>query len=366
MKKIIKIVSVIVVVLILILLATRNSENSTNIKIGVIAPQTGFGAYWGGPVAKGVQMAEKDLENMYGKGKVKVTIEDSQSSAPKGVSAAQKLLSADKVDALYVEFSSVAYAVAPVAKSANKVMMYSAYNQKIVEENPNSIKTFLSFEVACREFVKKVDGSNKKYLIVSAVGDVASYCQSGLGEASVPMENIKVVQGLSPKDTDFRTILLQNKTFAPDYIVPIMYEDGSYSILKQANDMGIKAGFFSDKQDLVTEKNIANLPAEATNNVYYFEAPVNQIFADKIKKLYPNMNVDDIQAAANAYQSIMSLGIGLADCEKNKDVECVVNKLANKDDLPLVGYENAKFVNRILESDLVFGRVVNKQKVEIK
>ena len=129
--------------------------------------------------------------------------------------------------------------------------------------------------------------------------------------------------------------------------------------------MGIKVGFFSDKQDLATDKNIANLPAEATNKVVYFEAKINQKFADKIKKSYPELSNDDLQAAANSYQSMMAMGIGLAEC-KDKSAECVVGKLANKSDLPLVGYENAKFVNRILESDLVFGKVVNKEKAVIK
>ncbi|MEI6553465.1 MAG: ABC transporter substrate-binding protein [bacterium] len=364
MKKIIKIVLGIVVVLAVVFLISRNSASGEKIKIGALMPQTGFGAYWGGPGVKGIELAKKDLETMYGKGNVKIVIEDSQSDNAKAVSGAQKLLSVDKVDGLYTEFSGIGSAVSPIAKSADKTLVYSTYNQKIADDNQLSLKTFLSFNEACSKFAKYVNDSNKKFLIISAVGDTAPYCADGLATV-VGRENIKVVQGLSPKDTDFRTLLLQNKSFAPDYIIPIMYEDGSYALLKQANDMGIKAGFFSDKQDLATDKNIANLPAEATNNVVYFEARINQKFVDKIKAVYPELSNDDLQAAANSYQSIMALGIGLVECG-NKSAECVTGKLANKSDLPLVGYENAKFVNRILESDLVFGKLVNKEKVEIK
>lgn len=353
MKNTYKISVVVVLLLLVALLVIKDNSARSSISIGAVIPQTGFGSYWGLAVEKGIELAKSELEGKYGQGNVSIFIEDSQSSVPVAVTAAQKLFNVNKVNALYSEFSGPSNAISPVAKTANKAFVYSTFNQDIAKDNDQSIKTFISFEVACGKLGQFLNDRNKKVLIISAIGGAGLYCEKGL-KSYLPTENIKLIEGFS--GTDFRTILLQNKSFAPDFIIPIMYEDGSFALFKQKKELGFKSNLYCYRQDCVTKKVLSELPHEYTEGTMFFEVPIAESFVSKIKAKYPEVTVDDIQAAANSYQSILVLGEALADCP-NSDSQCVTSKIANKRDLESTGYKNVSFVDRILQSDLVLGIV---------
>lgn len=343
----------IVLVFVTIIAFQDKKPVASKISIGAVIPQTGFGSYWGKPVLMGIDLAREDLAMAYGAENVSILVEDGQSSVPASVNAAQKLLSIDKVDAIYSEFSGMSSAISPLAKAEGKVLMYSTFNQKIAEDNETSIKTFISYETACEAFAKRISDPAAKILIISAISDAAPYCQLALSR-HYKTENIKVVEGFA--GNDFRTLLLQNKSFDPGYIIPIMYEDGSFALIKQKNEMGLKAKLFCYRQDCVTEKNLTALPKAYTEGTLFFEVLIDQKFADMVRAKYPNISNDDLQAVANSYQSIMALGEGLAACT-DKTAACVVKNIGNKSSLDHAAYKNAKFVNRVLVSELAIGFV---------
>lgn len=343
-------------------LYSKNTSGS-KIVIGAVIPQTGFGAYWGDPVLKGIKLAEADLKVKYPNNDISIAIEDSQSNAAKAVTAAQKLLAVDKADALYSEFSGMSSAVSPVAKAADKIFLYSTYNQKIGEDNVLSLKTFVSFEVACDDFGSYVNDASKKILIVSSIGDSAPYCLRGL-QKHFSSENIKVIDGVT--GTDFKTLLLQNKSFNPDYIIPMMYEDGAYALIKQKNQMGLSAKIFCHQQDCFTDKILKELSGDYTNGFISFETPINDSFISKIRAVYPEITDGDLQGAANAYQSMMFLGEGLVKCAQNKTAECVVSAMGNEKNLENAAYRGAEFTNRVLGSDILLSIVKDGELVVIK
>jgi branched-chain amino acid transport system substrate-binding protein len=91
------------------------------IKIGVVAPMTGDLAFMGEGIRDAISIAKENLGNT--KNKYEVIFEDDQLDAKKSASAANKLLSADKVDA-FVTFSSVTgNVVAPIAEQ-NKIVHF--------------------------------------------------------------------------------------------------------------------------------------------------------------------------------------------------------------------------------------------------
>lgn len=354
MNKTSKILAVIVgmVILSFVLIGFGKSEERL-ISIGAIIPQTGFGAYWGDPVLKGIALAESDLQKKYGKENVRILIEDSKSDAATAATVAHKLLSIDKVDGLYTEFSGPSNAVSPIASAAGKPLVYSTFNQKIAETNKNSLKTFISFQSVCEQFGEYVHDPKKKILIISAIADAAPYCKKGL-LSSFGENNIKVIEGFT--DTDFRTLLLQNKSFAADYIIPIMYEDGGYALAKQKHELKIPGRIFGYKQDVVTDKILRELPHDVTDGTIFFFVPIKKEFADRLRGANPDISDDDIQAAANSYQSIMALGTGLADCPGNKS-ECLSSYGESTRVAEYGSYIGSKFVNRVLYSDIEIGVV---------
>lgn len=345
---------VLVIVLLIAAALTIKPKDTSHVVIGAIIPQTEFGAYWGGPVLKGIQLAEKELSKTYNS-PFKVIVEDSQGNPSLGVTAAQKLLNVDKVDGLYTEFSGVSSAVSPVAASARKALVYSTFNQKVVEDNPLSFKTFLSYESACSKLIPYLKDKNQKVLIISAISDAARYCQKALAVA-IGEQNIKIIEGYTSKD--FRTILVQNKEFNPDFIVPIMYEDGYFALMKQNYELGTKAKLFCYKQDCLTEKLVRELPAGAVEGTLYFEVDIDKDFMAKIKAEFPDITNDDLQGASNAYQSVMILGEALYKCERQ--AECAVKYVSDKKDLRAVGYHNSFMSNRVLQTELIIGSVKNK------
>ncbi|MCX6716065.1 MAG: ABC transporter substrate-binding protein [Candidatus Taylorbacteria bacterium] len=235
-----KIYILVAVIVVIVVVLTLSSGKSNKISIGAVIPQTGFGAYWGAPVLKGIAMAKEDLGKIYGAENVTIKIEDSQSAAPASVSAATKLLNVDKVDVIYTELSGSSSAVSPVVEEKKKAHIYSAYNQKIVEDNPYSVKTFISYDVVCGKLAETLVSTDKVF-IVSTIPDAGPYCLKALNKV-LPPENIKDIEGFT--GTDFRTLLLQNKSFNPDYIIPLMYEDGAFALLKQKGELRIAAKIF--------------------------------------------------------------------------------------------------------------------------
>lgn len=354
MKKVFKIISACVCALVLTALIIGSGKNAkAPISIGAIIPQTGFGAYWGAPVQKGIVLAKQDLEAKYGKDNVLIFVEDSKSDAASAAAAAHKLLNIDMVNGLYTEFSGPSNAVSPIALAAGKPLVYSTFNQKIADANMNSLKTFISYQSVCEQFGEYVHDSQKKILIISAIADAAPYCKTGLLTA-FSENNIKVIEGFT--DTDFRTLLLQNKSFGADYIIPIMYEDGGHALAKQKYELGIAGEIFGYKQDVVTEKILKELPHEITDGTLFFSIPLKPEFADRLRAAYPGISDDDIQAAANSYQSVMALGVSLAECPDDRS-RCMDQYDDRSRTIDYGSYSNSKFVNRVLYSDIRIGVV---------
>ncbi len=320
-------------------------EKDNKIVIGAVIPETGFGVYWGQAVRKGVSLAETDLKQKYGED-IKIIVEDSQSDIKIGVNATKKLLQIDRADAIYSEFSGVSSAISPIVKKNNKILVYSTFNQKIADDNPLSIKTFISYEVVCKKFADTIQESSR-ILILSTIGDASQYCKKGL-QSKIPEKNIEVIDGFTGKD--FRTILLKAKQEKTDFILPIMYEDGAYALIKQKYELKIPVKLFCYKQDCVTEKLLNELPKDSTNGLIYFEIPLDEKFIERVKKDYPDVSSGDLQAIANTYQSIMSLGDALENCY-GKENECSINFLKNKK-LTSSGYKNSYFRERILMSEI--------------
>lgn len=355
MKKNILIVAVIILILVFVSYKHGSDNSYASIRIGAVIPQTGFGAYWGSPVLKGIELAKKNLSEKY-KTEVFIGIEDSQSNPSVGATAATKLLSIDKVDALYSEFSGISSAISPIAQSAGKTLMYSTFNQKISDDNKTAVKTFISYSVLCDQFGKGFEKSDTKIVIIASIGDAAPYCVTSLLKYT-DSKNIKVVENF--QGTDFRTLLLQNKDFNADYILPIMYEDGAFALMKQKYELKISGNIFCYKQDCLTNKIRTELPAGAVNGMVYFEVSLDEKFVSEIKLAYPNISEDDLAGASNAYQSMMALGEALHNCPK-KDGVCVAGYLSNKSKLENPGYANAYFKNRVLGSDIKISTYIAK------
>ncbi|MBU3668435.1 MAG: amino acid ABC transporter substrate-binding protein [Candidatus Taylorbacteria bacterium] len=347
MKK--KYIFLIILVVIAISLFEYTGNTKKEFVIGAIIPESGFGAYWGIPVRSGINLAMQDLKAEYGDS-FKLIIEDSQGNPKIAASAASKLLNVHNASALYTEFSGVSSAVSPIAKESGSFLVYSTFNQKILENNPYSVKTFMSYDVVCDEFAKNIPPGSTVH-IVSAISDAAPYCKKSLMKY-LSEANIKITEGIS--GTDFRTLLLQQKQDRYDYLIPIMYEDGYFAYIKQKGELQIPGIIFCYKDDCYTEKIKKGIASKDLSGMFIFSVAIDSLFKEKILRHNPSMTELEIAASANSYQSVYMIGEALYKCKK--DIDCIQKEL-NHVSLSNPGYENARIENRALQSKIVIQRV---------
>lgn len=248
MKKTILWVVGIVVVVIVVMLSTRTTEqDSSPIKIGFIGALSGDTAVYGESVRNGVQIAVEEIndKNLAGR-KIELIQEDvSCSDGKKAVSAAQKLISVDKVQGLIgFPCSGEMLAVAPVSEPAKVIVFGQGSNPKITDAGEYIFRTWPSDLFAGKMVAEKVfeDGNKKVAMITenteyaTAIRDVISKEYKGTITASETYKSdVK----------DFRSMLTKIKQTNPDALL-INAQAGSNAaaIAKQARELGMKSQFY--------------------------------------------------------------------------------------------------------------------------
>jgi branched-chain amino acid transport system substrate-binding protein len=215
-------------------------------KIGAVLPLTGELALYGQKCKKGMDVAVELINEKGGIGgkRVEVILEDSRSIASDGVSAAQKLVTVDKVQAIIGEVSSsISLAIVPVIDNA-KVVLFS----------PASSSPKLSG--ASKYFVRNWPSDVAE---ASQLADLA-YDSLGLRKAAVMYANNDYGLGLKDRfqarfaarggqivaaeaytigNNDFRTVIQKIKARNPDAIFLGGYKEMGIAT-KQIREAGLK------------------------------------------------------------------------------------------------------------------------------
>jgi branched-chain amino acid transport system substrate-binding protein len=99
-KKLLVVLGIVVAIIVIITVSTNSKPaDSDVIKIGVILPITGEYGYLGENVVNGIKLAEQQLELETGY-TIEIIVEDDVLDSAKGLSAYQKLVTIDNIDAL--------------------------------------------------------------------------------------------------------------------------------------------------------------------------------------------------------------------------------------------------------------------------
>ena len=102
---------------------SRKPAEEKVVKIGIIAPLSGPASTWGEQLRKGIELALDEL-NLDERKLLRIIYEDSEADPKKAVSAVQKLISVDKVQAIIGPLSSnEVLSVAPIVEKAKVVLL---------------------------------------------------------------------------------------------------------------------------------------------------------------------------------------------------------------------------------------------------
>ena len=216
------------------------------LKIGVVVPLTGDAAIYGEPMRNTFQLAADDINASGGINgrQVKLILEDGKCQSPAAVSATQKLVSVDKVQAIIGGFcSGETIPSVPIAAAA-KVLMLSegASSPALTGISPYFFRVYPSD--AAQGLVLAQAASKKGWKKVAFIQEQTDYA-TGIYKAFD--QNFTVVDGKTTNDSfpsttsDFRSVLTKIKSQNPDALfIDTQNPQPADRILTQLKEMNWK------------------------------------------------------------------------------------------------------------------------------
>ena len=110
---------------------SAKADSRPVVKIGVLYPMSGNGAFFGDSAQKAADLFFKEFDTSKAKYQYQLIWEDSQSNPARGVMAARKLMDYDKVDIIFDMMSSVAVAVSPITNEKKILHLTFAQDRAI-------------------------------------------------------------------------------------------------------------------------------------------------------------------------------------------------------------------------------------------
>ena len=336
------IISLVVIVLIGlgVFAFTKNSDRyptaqSNPIKIGIITDLTGPAAYWGESTRAGADILKKELTDD-GKN-VEFVFEDYGLDAAKAASAAQKLVSVDKVNAVYAEFNPGAIATASVLKDRQIPLIYDAAITSPLKDNEFFYKTYLDYQEGCKQIAQKFKNEGVTKLGLLKVNlEFGELCQMGTKQVYSDL----ISEGYNLGDTDFRTQLLKIKNAGASAVVNVGFEGDTANTLKIIRDLKYNLRY-GTVDDTITESVLTTYGTQLKGAwTFGFNEP-SVSFQDKLKEY----NVGLPYGAAIAYTHLKQLVNAVSKCQD--DAPCISRELDKSPKDQTIGFQ--KYTNRIAE-----------------
>ena len=204
--------------------ASGSSASTGDIKIGVVLDITGAGASLGVPERQTIEMLADQVNAAGGVNgrKVKLYIEDNQSTEDGAAKATTKLLTTEKVDVIIgASRTGPSLAMRPIAEKAEKPMVSLAANAKIVDGSKWVFKTAQNDRVVLE---KMVDDMKAKGITQVAVALDASGFGEGIPEMLADVGKaagitVAKVEKFAPDATDFTSQMTNLRASNPQAVL---------------------------------------------------------------------------------------------------------------------------------------------------
>lgn len=218
MKKILIINFIIITLISITLTSCTNSNNPDNIKIGVILPLTGKFAVIGEGEKKGIEMALDSLKFKFPNTKIEVIYEDFASETKNAVTAANKLISIDKVDAIITSTTESSEAVSPIVEKAQIINFVISPDIDIVSKSQYNFRIYYSFNAeseVVNSFIKKQKPNSVSFL-ASKYSSLQKLVDGKL-EPEFKKEGINILdkEYVEVTNKDFKNAILKIKSGNP-------------------------------------------------------------------------------------------------------------------------------------------------------
>jgi ABC-type branched-subunit amino acid transport system substrate-binding protein len=231
-----------------------NAEDKVKFKLGVILPLSGDLAFFGQAHMNAAKLLHEDLPKFAGR--VEIIYEDSAYDAKKAVSAFRKLVSIDKVDAVFSFGGPILSVLAPLAENETIPYFTSESEVKDVEG-----KHFVSlFRNEAGEFGRalwdELRVQKKTTLgIVRNQNQFMNTLVAGISDNAIGSEKVEVLIDEPPGSTDLRSSILKLKKKKFDLLGIFLLPGSHRAFLSQAKSAGIQGPFVGLEEFLVPDEN---------------------------------------------------------------------------------------------------------------
>ena len=219
------------------------SEAEEVIKIGVIGPMTGGLASIGEDIRDALLLFVKENPKWGGE-QVEIIVEDDQCAPTPAVNAANKLISTDKVQILFVDSCSGPYlSVAPIANK-NKVLQISSLSTSPEITTASGEYGFRNSPSDDLSSTVIVDYMAERYSRVAVVSENTDFAQAYRAKVKekAAAKGMQIVfdDVFNPETTDFKTMLQNLQKENPDVIASLINSGSTAGIFsKQRVELGI-------------------------------------------------------------------------------------------------------------------------------
>lgn len=317
-----KIIYVLIAVVIIILgvysLRDDNSGKKEVIKIGVVAPVSGSFAAYGSTLAKGVEMAAKDMSEKNTKYTYEVIVEDDESTPAKSASAASKLINIDKVKAIITTTSGSGNAVKNQAEKAGVIHICDCSDATIGNAAYNFTNLMLPADEA-RKWVQEAKNRGNKTIALLTVTQAGAITLTNAILPEIESQGLKIVykESFAPETRDFNTIVAKSKNSGADIFLVIAYPPALDILTKGLLSAGIK--------NISTTGLFTTSPSpEIYNGLWFTDATLTDIkLKERFSTLYPeirfnartvpygydifNMLVQSFEQGGDAYANLKAI-----------------------------------------------------------
>lgn len=311
--------------------ASKKPEMTGPIKIGFIAPLSGDAAAYGEPLKKGVEIAVLEINANGGvDGRpFEIIYEDGKCNNKDASSAAQKLISIDKVKVIIgMVCSGEVLSAAPIAEAAKVVLIGQGSSPDVTNAGDYTFRTFPSDTIvgtALTENMKR-NGHDTVAIVAGNTAYALALEKDFLSKTDGAGLVVVASEHYNAETRDFRSILQKIKVANPKAIL-IDSQTGADGarIAQQARTLGIKSQFytayFSGPEFVKTGK--------AVEGTYVVDAPAlgseNQRATEFLKKSQDTYKAEPTYPffSANAYDQVYLLAsvfgkVGTEDTSKIK------------------------------------------------
>jgi len=327
-----------VAVIALVLVSGCVEEQEETIKIGVIAPLTGFLAFAGDDTKHALELALEEIPS----GSVQLIYEDGACDATKALTAYRKLQDVDKIKYIIGPLcGQSAMSALPLINQAGVISISSgAPDNELAKPNDYFFRTQIKNGVETKKIAEFLTGEGIKNVATFTAKNTfgESYKNSFIENFEALGGKIVFSEGSQDYQSDYKTEIIKMLEKNPDAIFLVPASRNQMGIfIKQARELGFEGkiigGSVTEEKDLL---DAAGNAAEGILYVHYIDknnlTEKQSAFFEKFKERHgkePGVRV------LTAYDAFKILYSKISECGK-ENVECVrqkLNKLSEYDGL---------------------------------